>query len=389
MPVAQDVDNALMQAGARGRERWLTAGAELTSSLLSGASETQVLELMLHQAQDITSADLAVIDLVSTRTQELHGALALGQSAALHRGPGRPRAGTLSGVALTAQQLIACSDVARDPRITCRRERWNGLGAAIAVPLSTSHGDRGVLVLARSAGRPPFPPEEIAPLPGFAGQAALALELAERRRAAEEVSLIEDRDRIARDLHDLAIQRLFAIGMTLQSTQRFVDHPQASERIGRAVDDLDTTIRIIRSTVFGLRAHDPRALADGLRARTSRTAEEAVATLGFTPSLLMEGLLDTDVPRAMADTVVAVLSEALSNVARHAHASSTDITLVVRKERLTLTVTDDGVGITTGGHRGGLRNLNERAQKAGGALTVTTSSEGGTQLSWTAPLPAQ
>lgn len=381
------IDNARLYAEAQVRERWMAAGAELTRGLLSGTPETKVLELMLNRAQDITSADLGVVDLVTVGTRELRGVLALGEGAELHRGVRLPREGTLGGAALAAGQLIVTSDVVSDPRVTYCPERWTGLGPAVAVPMSTSDGDRGVLVLARTAGCPPFTQAEIAPLPGFAGQAALALELADRRKAAEQVSLLEDRDRIARDLHDLAIQRLFATGMTLQSAHRFVEHPEGTERIDRAVDDLDTTIKIIRSTIFGLRAHDSTAIGHGLRARASKTAEEAVPALGFTPSLLMEGLLDTDVPHTMADEVVAVLSEALSNIARHAHASSAEIALVVRKERLTLTVTDDGVGIGEGGHRSGLRNLSERARNLGGELTLAAQPEGGTLLRWAVPLP--
>jgi signal transduction histidine kinase len=381
------IDNARLYAEAQVRERWMAAGAELTRGLLSGTPETKVLELMLTRAQDITSADLGVVDLVTRGTLELRGVLALGEGAAPHRGVRLPREGTLSGAALAAGRLITTSDVDCDPRITHRPEHWKGLGPAVAVPMSTSDGDRGVLVLARTTGRPPFTQAEIVPLPGFAGQAALALELADKRRAAEQVSLLEDRDRIARDLHDLAIQRLFATGMTLQSAHRYVEHPEATARIDRAVDDLDTTIKIIRSTIFGLRAHDTTAIGHGLRARASKTAEEAVPALGFTPSLLMEGLLDTDVPHTMADEVMAVLSEALSNIARHAHASSAEIALVVRKERLTLTITDDGVGIREGGHRSGLRNLSERARNLGGELTLAAPPERGTRLCWGVPLP--
>ncbi|MGF6940678.1 signal transduction histidine kinase [Streptomyces auratus] len=115
---------------------------------------------------------------------------------------------------------------------------------------------RGVLLLARLHGRVPFTEPETAPLPTFAGQAALAMEMADQRQCAEQLALLKDHERIARDLHDLAIQRLFATGMTLQSTLRFVDHPEAGERLLRAVDDLDETIKIIRSTIFGLRPHE-------------------------------------------------------------------------------------------------------------------------------------
>lgn len=245
---------------------------------------------------------------------------------------------------------------------------------------------RGALLLARAQGRALFTDTETALLLAFAGSAALAMELAERRRAAEQLAQLEDRDRIARDLHDLAIQRLFATGMTLQSAARFVDHPQASERLLRAVDDLDETIKIIRSTIFGLRAHDTAPARQGLRVRTVKAVEEAVTVLGFTPSLRMEGLIDTDVPAAVADEVVAVLGEALSNVARHAHAGSAQVALVVGSGTLTLTVTDDGVGLSEGGRRSGLANLARRAEKLGGTFTAQARASGGTHLEWHVPV---
>ncbi|MEU6762332.1 GAF domain-containing protein [Streptomyces sp. NPDC046853] len=383
------IENARLYEEARLRERWLAAGAEFTNALLSGTAEARVLELMVERALEITSADIGVVDLVVAEKDDLLGALALGEGAAAHQGRRIPRQGTLAGAALEKGGLLVAEDVTGDPRVTFSPERWKGIGPAVAVPIGTAEGLRGVLVLARRAGRPVFGDAEIAPLPGFAGQAALALELAERRRDAEQMSLLEDRDRIARDLHDLAIQRLFATGMTLQSAQRFVQHPEASERLMRAVDDLDTTIKIIRSTIFGLRAHDAGgAAAPGLRVRIARTVEEAVTALGFTPALRMEGLIDTDVPADIADDAVAVLSEALANIIRHARASAAEISLVVRKEHLTFTVTDNGVGIGESGGRSGLRNLAERAGKLGGTLTLAEGPDGGgTRLEWRVPLP--
>ncbi|MFB7619494.1 sensor histidine kinase, partial [Kitasatospora sp. NPDC056181] len=244
-----------------------------------------------------------------------------------------------------------------------------------------------VLLLARRAGEALFTEREIGPLLGFADQAALALELGERRRDAEQLAMLEDRDRIARDLHDLAIQRLFATGMTLQSAARFIDHSGASDRVLRAVGDLDETIKIIRSTIFGLRAREEGA-GQGLRARVVRTTEEAQAALGFPPRLSMEGLLDTDVPAEVADHVVAVLGEALSNAARHAGARRVEVVLQATGAQVRLTVQDDGVGIPEQGRRSGLRNLAERADGVGGAFEITPAPEGGTRLVWWAPLGA-
>ncbi|GGO42563.1 histidine kinase [Streptomyces lasiicapitis] len=389
------VENARLYEEARLRERWLQASAEVTSALLSGAPEAQVLELMAERAAEITSAELAAVEMVQA-DGDLRVEIALGPRAQMHRGATLPRKGSFAGAALEAQALVLSADVRKDPRVTYKASRWEGLGAAVAAPMSTRDDVRGVLLLARSSGRPGFSEAETAPLTGFAGQAALALELADRRRDAEQMSLLEDRDRIARDLHDLAIQRLFATGMTLQSVQRFVEHPGAAERLRRAVDDLDATIKIIRSTIFGLRDHEAPGGAAGLRVRTVRAVEDAAAALGFTPALRMEGLIDTDVPREVADDVVAVLNEALSNVARHAHARRAEVSLVVGKGALEVAVVDDGVGVPerlgkpdspAGAERGaGLRNLAERAERLGGELVVGAGERRGTRLEWRVPL---
>ncbi|WP_406340658.1 GAF domain-containing sensor histidine kinase [Streptomyces sp. NBC_00648] len=381
------IQNARLYEEVRLRERWLEAGAEVTSALLSGVPESQVLEVLVERAREITSAELGVVDLVEAATGELQGALALGRGAAKHQGLALPVDGTLAGAAMSSGSAVVTADVRKDPRVTHGPDRWEGLGPAVAVPMSTRDGVRGVLLLARGAGQPPFSEAESKPLRGFADQAALALELSDRRRDAEQVSILEDRDRIARDLHDLAIQRLFATGMTLQSAQRFVQHPEAMERVGRAVDDLDTTIKIIRSTIFGLRAHDGPGTGPGLRIRMVRALEGVAPALGFTPALRMEGLIDVDVPGDVAEDVLAVLGESLTNVARHANATAAEVVLVVRGGEVALTVTDNGIGIPVGaGRRGGLRNLAERADGRGGTCVVDVAEGGGTRLEWRVPL---
>ncbi|WP_055554989.1 GAF domain-containing protein [Streptomyces sp. NBRC 110028] len=381
------IENARLYEEARHRQRWLEANAEITASLLSGADEMRVLELIVDHARRILSADLGALALPVEEDGSLSVAIASGTDADIHRGLVLPRQGSFVGAAATAGEPITSVDIGCDVRVTAGPPRWAGLGPAVAVPMVTGRGGaRGVLLLARAERRAAFTEAETAPLQAFAGQAALAMELAERRRTAEHLALLEDRDRIARDLHDLAIQRLFATGMTLQSAVRFVDHPEAGDRLLRAVDDLDETIKIIRSTIFGLRIRETGAAEQGLRVRTARAVEEAVGTLGFTPALRMEGLVDTDVPSAVADHAAAVLAEALSNVARHAHATTADIALVVASGTLTVTVADNGVGVPEGGRRSGLRNLEERALEFGGEMTVEIPPDGGTRLVWRVPL---
>ncbi|MGW7566109.1 GAF domain-containing protein [Streptomyces tendae] len=383
------IDNARLYEQSRLRERWLQANAEITHSLMSGSERGAALGLIAERAREITGAALAVLTMPMPDTDSLVVELATGQGAEDHRGLVLPIDDSLTGLAFATAEPVRSPDITRDARVSAAAPRFTGLGPAVAVPFGAAdEGVRGVVLLVRQAGKAVFSAKETEPLQGFAAQAALAMELAERRRDAEQIAVLQDRDRIARDLHDLAIQRLFATGMTLQSAGRLIDNGSASERVLRAVDDLDETIKIIRSTIFGLRSRGTAAGA-GLRGRTVRVVGEAAPVLGFAPSLRMEGLLDTEVPGRIAEHVVAVLSEALTNVARHARADRVAVALETDGREVRLSVTDNGVGIPSGGRRSGLRNLAERAAQLGGELRLTEPADGGTALEWRAPVPDQ
>ncbi|WP_399431186.1 GAF domain-containing protein [Streptomyces sp. WAC05374] len=380
------IDNARLYESSKRQQLWLGANAEVTRSLLSGSPRSEVLELIARRAQEITGTRLADVSVPVTGTDDLVVELAIGAEEDVRRGLVVPVEGTLSGAAYKAGTPITSAGLAGDSRYTAGPRRFEGLGPAVAVPLGTGAEDtRGVLLLARAQGEPVFTDHEIAPLLAFAGQAALALELADRRSDAEQLALLEDRDRIARDLHDLAIQRLFATGMTLQSAARLIDHQGAAERVERAVGDLDETIKIIRSTIFGLRSRDETA-GPSLRARAARAVGEAASSLGFPPRLSMEGLLDTDVPPAVADDVTAALTELLSNAARHAHATRVEVYLRATTDEVALTVEDNGRGLDGQGRRGGLANLEERARAVGGTFETGSAPGGGTRCVWRAPL---
>ncbi|MEU1778199.1 GAF domain-containing protein [Streptomyces abikoensis] len=381
------IDNARLYEESTRRERWLRAGAEVTNRLMSGVRPADVIGLIAERAKEITSADLVTVSMPLPEGEPaLTVEAVLGEEADDLRGAVLPADGTLAGSAYASGRPVLSAGLAADPANAAGPCR--AAGPAVAVPLTSGDAVRGVLLLARAKGRAPFTQEETEPLLAFAGQAAVAMELAERRADAAQIAVLEDRDRIARDLHDLAIQRLFATGMTLQSADRFIDHPEAAERVQRAVDDLDETIKIIRSTIFGLRSRET-APQHGLRTRVVQTVGEGGTLLGFAPSLRMEGLLDTQVPREVTEDVAAVLGEALANVARHAHARSADVAVVNDGRRLTLTVTDNGAGMPEGegGRRSGLRNLAERAARHGGRLRLTAPEGGGTTLTWSIPLP--
>ncbi|WP_406164691.1 GAF domain-containing protein [Streptomyces sp. NBC_00996] len=382
------IDNARLYEDSRLRERWLRANVEITHSLMSGSARSEALNLIAKRAREITGSALATVAMPMAETKSLTVEIAVGMDAEAHRGLVLPMHETLVGLAYSTGAPAASEDVAHDARISPEPPRFAGLGPAVAVPIGTGERvARGVVLLAREAGRPVFSEKVTEMLQGFAAQAAVAMELAERRRDAEQIAVLQDRDRIARDLHDLAIQRLFATGMTLQSAGRFIEHPEASERVLRAVDDLDETIKIIRSTIFGLRVPEG-TVGSGLRAQAVRAVGEAAPLLGFAPSVRMEGLVDTNVPRAIGDHVMAVLSEALTNIARHAHADHAQVVLTTDGHEVTLTVSDNGVGIPPDGRRSGLRNMAERAEQLGGLLEVRSSEGGGALLTWRVPLPA-
>ncbi|WP_246561365.1 sensor histidine kinase [Streptomyces roseirectus] len=373
------IDNARLYAESRLRERWLGANTEITHRLMSGGGQSEVLGLIAERARDITGSALAVVAMPMEDTGSFTVELALGREADALRGLVLPAEGGPIGAAFTRGAAVTSAE---------RLSLVPSLGPSVAVPVGTgADGVRGVLLLVREAGRVAFTDKEIEPLQVFAAQAAIAMELAERRRDAEEIAVLKDRDRIARDLHDLAIQRLFATGMTLQSAGRFIEHSEASERVLRAVDDLDETIKLIRSTIFGLQTREGTT-GTGLRARAVRVAGEAAVALGFAPGFRMEGLIDTDVPKEVADHVVAVLSEALTNVARHARATGAEVSLATDGRELVLTVRDDGVGIPAQGRRSGLRNMAERARELGGRLEWECPDGGGTTLVWRVPVSA-
>ncbi len=379
------IDNARLYEESRLRERWLGANAEIAQSLMSGAEQSDVLELIAERSQEITAAALGMVAMPVRGTDSLTVELAIGKEAEVMRGMVLPVRGTLVGEAFAQGVPVSSPDVSRDERISAGPRRFEGLGPAVTVPIGSGEGVRGVVLLAREAGGAAFSDRETESLQVFAAQAAVAMELADRRRDAEQIAVLEDRDRIARDLHDLAIQRLFATAMTLQSAGKLIDHDKARQRVLRAVNDLDETIKIIRSTIFGLRSRDDE-MASGLRTRVVGAVGDAVGVLGFAPSVRMAGLLDTHVPGRIADHLLAVLSEALANVARHARADRVDVLLETDGREVCLTVSDNGVGCAPGGRRSGLRNMEERARRCGGELELGTREGGGTRLVWRAPV---
>jgi signal transduction histidine kinase len=242
----------------------------------------------------------------------------------------------------------------------------------------------GVLVALRTTERVPFEPDEVPLLASFADQATLALELGEKTRVRRQLDVFADRDRIARDLHDHVIQRLFATGLQLQSTLRRTEDPVAKRRVQQAVEELDETVRQIRTAIFDLHTTGDGAQG-GLRRRLLDTAAEAATGSSLSPSVRMAGAVDTLVPAEIGVQAVAVVREAVSNAVRHSGATAVTVTVEAGQDLL-IDVVDNGIGIDPAAARSGLRNLEDRARQCAGELTVRVEPLGGTRLSWRVPL---
>jgi signal transduction histidine kinase len=379
------IENARLYEDGRHRERWLEASVEVSTALLSGTDPHDVMALVALRAREISDAALAIVWLVDVQGQEFVVEAVHGDASGELRGVRVPIDKALAGRVYRGGASVVLPDAreaAADAEVLCKTE----IGPVLMVPLGLGAAARGVISVANPPGGPVFREAAQRLLEAFAGQAAVALAVAEHRRDAERLVVLEDRDRIAKDLHDNVIQRLFATAMTLMSATKIIDKPDVAHRVRRAIDDLDDTIRQIRSTIFALQTS---AGDEGLRSRLHTIIDAAAESLGFAPSVRLDGLLDTAVDEQVGEHLLAVLHEALSNVARHARAGQVTVSVDVGGDDLVLRVEDDGVGISPDGRRSGLRNLADRAQCLGGSFTIRRREGGGTLLQWRVPPTAE
>ncbi|MFI7274158.1 GAF domain-containing sensor histidine kinase [Streptomyces sp. NPDC049879] len=378
--------NARLHAAVRTQSRWMDSSLELSTALLAD-EEVDALTVVAEQARRLASAATGAV-LEPTEDRDLRVVAASADA------PLELIGAVIPGHALAVRQVLAgepldIEDPAGDPRIDADRAAI-GLGPALLLPLASDGTVLGALALTRTPGAPPFSVPERAMTTQFAQQAALALLLARARRDREQLAVLEDRNRIARDLHDLVIQRLFAVGMVLEGAGRAV--PEAADRLETAIRELDATIQEIRTAIFALQ-QSPDETPSGLRTRVLRETGAAAETLGFAPSVSFAGPVDALVPAPVEAQLIAALREGLSNAARHARASRVDVTvdaiapLPDDRPAVTLTVTDDGVGIAPEQkRRSGLRNLRDRALTLGGDAWVAPGPDGrGTTLTWRVP----
>ncbi len=378
------IENARLFDEARRQQRWLTASSEVTRALLSGAGLGDALELITASALGMSGADLVVLALPTADGSQLQIEHAAGEESASALGLVLPAGGSASGQVLISGELLSVDDFSHDERVARVAREHLSLGPAVLVPLGAAGKVRGVLTAGVRPGSMPLAPAAVAMLVTFATQAGIALELADHRRQAERLAVFDDRDRIARDLHDLVIQRLYATGMSLQGLVGLIASPEVAGRVNAAIDALDETIREIRSSIFALQTRQ-EAAPPAMRARVLAIADEMTGPLGFPPSLQLDGRLDDSVPPDVTDQLLVALREALSNAARHSGASRVDVE-VRAADDLALTVRDNGSGIKETSQRSGLSNLEQRAKKLGGSFTIKPAGGGGTELQWHVPL---
>jgi signal transduction histidine kinase len=382
------IDNARLYEAAQARGEWLQATAAITRRLLSAetADAVEPLRLVAEYSRDVARADTVTVLLPTPDGQRLRAELAVGSAAETLPGTSYALDESLSGRVFTDARPVRMA--MPDEQGVLRSAVPSGLdvGPVLIVPLLGSDRTHGVLSLVRRRGRPTFSADDQEMAAGFASQASVAIELAQARAARQRAALLDERERIAADLHDHVIQRLFATGLSLQALAATLGPGRSTDRVLQNVRELDITISQIRTAIFQLQ-QPVETGSRGLRARLLDVVSEVSPVLGHDPAVRFSGLLDT-VPEAIADDLLPVLREALTNIARHAAASSTDVDVNATPGRLTLTVRDDGIGIGDTTRRSGLANMRRRAERHGGALSIEPNPPPGTRLVWTVPIDA-
>jgi signal transduction histidine kinase len=370
---------------ARARRRnadHLDAVNQVTQLFLGETPVEEVLPLVVARARQLVGATAAWIA-IEARSGELLVEAADGEGTAMLLGlelSAGSNGGTEALVTGRSLQVEDLATTAGSPEFAVER----GLGSAVFVPLAAGDRRNGVLVAARARGGGCFSVLEVELLEVFAGATAVAIALGEARNELDRLEVVEEDERIARELHDTVIQRLFALGMSLQATRNTVVGPTA-DRIDSAVGDLDEVIREIRDTVFRLpgRSGEVRELRDEI----FRVGDRFTADLGFTPRIAFRGPSDVIVPDLVVANLLRVYAELLANIARHARASAADAVVTVESGWLQLSVEDDGVGFRAGPATGrGLRNVAARATDLGGTFNATRRQPSGTVIDWRVPL---
>jgi signal transduction histidine kinase len=376
------IDNARLFETARARQEWLRATAAVTHRLLSADTDAlRPLQLVARSSRELAGADLVTVALPDG--DRLRVDVAVGDAAERLQGVRVPLDRSLAGRVYTTGEPLRVASPQELPGLDALTVHDLDIGPVVVVPLQGSRRAHGVLTLARNSGRVGFTAEDLDMAAGFANQAAVAVELAEARAERQRAAVCDDRDRIAADLHDHVIQRLFASGLSLQAVAVALGPGPHSDRITGTIEELDATISQIRTTIFQLL---PDGSPDGVRGRLLGVVAEMAPALGREPALRFRGPLEDTLSPEVVEDLLAVLREALSNVARHARARSCEVDVATEAGWLRLEVRDDGVWAADTGRRSGLANMRRRADRRGGTFTVDRGRPTGTHLRWTVPV---
>lgn len=375
------VDNARLFEESRTREAWIEATRDIGTQMLAGADPAMVFRLIAEEALTLMAgaATLVAVPLDDEAPACEVDDLVIVEVAGEISPAVKQMTVAVSGTSIGG--VFHDRTPRRFDRLDLAVDGPVEPGPALVLPLRAADTVAGVLVALRSADEQPFSDKQLDMMAAFADQAALAWRLATAQRQMREVEILTDRDRIARDLHDHVIQRLFAVGLTLQGAAARARVPAVRESIYSSIDDLQEIIQEIRSAIFDLHAGPSRAT--GLRHRLDKVIDQLAipalhTTVQYTGPL---SVVDT----VLANHAEAVLREAVSNAVRHANATSLAINVSVEDD-VRVEVVDDGVGISGDITESGLRNLRQRADDAGGEFTVENMPTGGTLLRWSAPL---
>ena len=374
------IQNALLFEDQQRRERWAEATTDVTAAALAGISEQMLLELVASASLRASSADQSSLLTVSG-VEEFRVSSSVGIGAKIV-GLAVPAKGTLAGEVLASGKQL-CADMTEGMLGLPGDDEFAQVALAPLMGQGEQSDLTGVLVLSFRQQHH-WRSDDLEPMAAYARQAAVALQLNRAQRERDRLAVLEDRDRIARDLHDLVIQRLFATGMTLQSALPLVDHPKAADRISTATDDLDVTIKDLRQAIFSLHSERP----EGMRAAVAKVVEDVTGNnADLSVQLRITGTLDAIPSGTVADHLLAVVRESLSNVVHHADATKVDVDIDVT-DHLSLIVTDNGCGILPEqSRRSGLLNMSTRAHELFGSLELVTPEHGrGTRLVWTVPI---
>ncbi|WP_165063209.1 sensor histidine kinase [Marisediminicola senii] len=393
------IDNARMFDETARRQAWSAASTEVATSLLSDDAESP-LHLIADRVVTLADADLACIVLPATATTVIVDT-ARGRLAGDLQGLVVPADGTLSGRALQSHEILVTANLQTLTEVSGVPLQ---LGPTIAVPLETPDTVHGALTVSRSPGRAGFSAADIEMITDFARQATLAIDVAAVRSDRHRLERAEDRGRIARDLHDHVIQRLYAAGLDMQASARSDVGDDTRARLERHIDMLDAAIVEIRTAIFAL-APQTRAGRTTLKFRVIDLLAELGDVFTVTPRLAFAGPLDLlgsdGAADDLIDDVLAVVREGLSNVARHADATAVAVRVSAAEGRVEVQIVDDGVGMPHERNESGLANLAVRAARWRGSLRVepgdgdgtgaesgTSTSTGiGTRLRWSAEIP--